>query len=88
MTHSVKLLMSNLLFALIGIDPVLGIPISLIDLLPWLGSSANLKKFGEAALQYPRVIIDAILVYNLYNDGYNLTVLGIVISKVIYYLER
>ena len=88
MSHTVKLMTSNLLFALIGISPMLGVPISVIDLLPWLGSSNTLKKFGEAALQYPRIIIDAFLVYNLWTQGYTLTVLGICVSKVIYFLER
>jgi hypothetical protein len=54
LTHFVKLLMTNLLAALLGVSPVIALPISMIDLLPLVTESKSVRKVGELVLQIPR----------------------------------
>ncbi len=87
-THIVKLLVSNILFSLLSIDPRIGVTISLIDLSPLFIKNKTLIKIGELIVQVPRQIIDIYLIYKIMTEGYHYRALFIIISKVVYYLER
>lgn len=87
LTHIVKMLFSNLLFSLTGINPFLGFIISLVDLIPLLTENKKYKNIGEKLLQIPRQTLEIYLVGKLYEK--NLVDIGIILlSKVIYYFER
>ena len=88
-THLVKLLVTNILFSVLEINPIIGFSLSLIDLSPLYLKNKNLIKAGELFLQIPRQIIDFYLVYKItVIDGYSLRGCFIIISKVVYYMER
>ena len=88
-THIVKLLVSNILFSLLGIDPRLGFAVSLLDLTPLFVKNKTMIKFGELLIQVPRQLIDLYLIYKI---GFEMDFLGrsifIILSKIVYYSER
>lgn len=87
-THLVKLLVTNILFSLLDINPALGITISLLDLSPLLFANKLLVSIGELLIQVPRQIIDAYLVYLIYSKGFIIRALFIIICKIVYFFER
>ena len=87
LTHFVKLLFSNVLFSLIGLNPFLGIIFSCLDLTPLLTSNPKIKKIGELFMQVPRQFIEIYLIYTVYM--YNmLDCLLMLLFKIIYFFER
>jgi hypothetical protein len=50
LTHLVKMLFTNVLASCMGISPWLALPLSCVDLLPWVTANANLKFYGELLL--------------------------------------
>lgn len=92
-THIVKLLVSNILFSLINIDPAIGVAISLIDLSPIFFRNKNLIKLGELFVQIPRLLIDLyLIIYRIMDiqgeQKYIYRGVFILTCKLIYYLER
>lgn len=89
MTHLVKLLLSNILFSLIGLDPQIGIAISFIDLSPLFLKNQFLMKLGELAIQIPRLLIELKLLIIMYTEKeHTARVVIIVLAKLIYFWER
>lgn len=90
LTHIVKLLVSNILFSILKIDPIIGISISLLDIIPLIfRNNKNLTKYGEMIVQYPRQIIDFYFIYVIIVEKeYYYRAAFIFISKFIYYMER
>ena len=88
LTHFVKLLFSNLLFSLTGINPFIGFALSLIDLIPLLSDNVKVKKYGEKALQIPRQILEVFLVASRIYQKNKIDLGIILICKVIYFFER
>ena len=87
LTHIVKLLFSNLLFSLAGLNPIIGFVLSLIDTLPLLTENPTIKNYGEKILQYPRILLQLFLVSQIFQQNY--LDLGIYcICKGIYFWER
>jgi hypothetical protein len=92
-THLVKLLVSNILFSLINLDPSIGVAISLIDLSPLFFKNKKLISAGELLIQVPRQLIDIYLVLFKILDitgeqKYIGRVLFILLCKAVYFLER
>jgi len=88
-THIVKLLVSNILFSLLGIDPAIGFTISLLDVSPLFFKSKILHILGELLVQIPRQLIDLYFIYYIVAEKqYYERAAFIVISKGIYFLER
>ena len=88
-THVVKLLVSNILFSLINIDPAIGFTISLLDITPLFVKNKWLIEVGEKLIQIPRQIIDFYLIYHIAIDkNYLERALFIFICKGIYFAER
>jgi hypoxanthine phosphoribosyltransferase len=88
-THLVKCLLTNILFGVLGLDPVIGITISLLDLTPLYFKNNRLLEIGEKMLQVPRQIIDVYLIYQIaYIQDMKERAIFIIISKVIYFIER
>jgi len=87
LTHIVKYLFSNLLFALVNLNPLLGYTIALLDILPLLFANKLLKQASELLLQIPRQALEMYLIYtmSLTNKVDALIMVG---CKVIYYYER
>jgi len=88
LTHIVKLLFSNLLFSLAGLNPFLGFLLSLIDLIPLLSDNEKVKKYGEKTLQIPRQILEVYLIATKIFHKNKLDMGIILLSKVIYFFER
>jgi hypoxanthine phosphoribosyltransferase len=96
LTHVVKMLFSNVLFASLGnIRPTIGFIISILDLSPILLKNSKMKQVGESILQLPRLFIEIFLIYSkiyLYADinsnflFHELVI--IMICKIVYYFER
>lgn len=89
MTHVVKMLVTNILFSMLKLNPLIGLLISLIDISPLLGKKNKaIVKAGELAVQIPRQLIEMFLIYQIYLDGMTYRAGFIILSKVIYFLER
>lgn len=88
-THIVKMLVSNILFSILGLEPIVGVGISLLDLSPLLVKNPKLIYFGELLVQVPRQLIDIYLIYYIGKEKelYG-RVAFILLSKGVYYLER
>ncbi len=87
LTHVVKMLFSNLLFSMIGVNPILGFLLSLVDLSPLFTKNEKMKKYGESFLQMPRLLIEIYLMQSIF-EAHKLEVIVICVCKVIYYFER
>lgn len=88
-THIVKLLVSNILFSLLDLNPIIGVSISLLDLLPLITKNKTFTYIGELLIQIPRQIIDFYFIYVLFQEKeYYYRVAFIVIAKAIYFTER
>ena len=86
--HVVRIFSSNILFALIDMNPILGILLSLVDLTHLIDFSKNISKLREIMTPIPRQIVDVYLVYHIYNEGFKLQVFVLVVLKFIYLLDR
>ena len=64
-THLVKCLLTNILFFVFGLDPVISITISLLDLTPLYFKDNRLLELGEKMVQIPRQIIDCYFIYQI-----------------------
>jgi hypoxanthine phosphoribosyltransferase len=87
LTHGVKLLFSNILFAMLGINPLIGICLSLSDLTPLFTENKKIKKIGELFMQIPRQLIEMYLIYGI-SDEYYTDCTIMIICKIIYFFER
>lgn len=87
LTHIVKYLFSNLLFALVNLNPLIGYTVALLDILPLMFQNKLLKQISELFLQIPRQALEMYLIYtiSLSNKLHALVMIG---CKVIYYYER
>ena len=87
LTHIVKYLFSNLIFSLVNLNPLFGITVSLLDILPLFFDNKLLKKISELVLQIPRQILELYLIYQIYT--FNSTDAYIMIAcKFVYFIER
>jgi len=89
-THVVKMFVSNILFSILKIDPIIGVLISLLDITPLIfKNNQKLTKYGEMIVQYPRQIIDLYFIYSIVveKEMYYRAAF-IFLSKFIYFLER
>lgn len=88
-THLVKLFVSNIIFSLIGLNPIFGFLISILDLSPLYFTNKRYVQIGELIVQIPRQIIDVYLIYILFVDKQMvMESIFILVSKLIYFLER
>jgi len=86
-THIVKMLVSNILFSLMNFPAPFGVIISISDLSPILSHDKHFKYFGEKFLQIPRQIIEAFLLYRIFQT-HAIDCILMVAFKIIYFIER
>ncbi len=87
LTHVVKMLFSNVLFSMFGMNFFAGFFISLVDLSPLFTSNAKMKKYGESFLQIPRLLIEIYFMTKQFQK-YQLEVMTMIVCKTIYFFER
>lgn len=88
-THLVKLFVSNIIFSLIGMNPMLGLLISILDLSPLYFTNKKYIYIGELIVQIPRQILDVYFIYYLLIEKQMIIEsVFIILSKIIYFIER
>ncbi len=87
LTHMVKLLFSNVLFSLIGLNPLLGVFLSLSDMIPVYVEEKFYKKLGEKFMQYPRQLIEVYLISTIFNE-HKVDCSLMILFKLAYFFER
>jgi hypoxanthine phosphoribosyltransferase len=87
LTHVVKMLFSNVLFSMFGMNFFAGFFISLVDLSPLFTKNTKMKKYGESFLQIPRLLIEVYFMLNQF-EKYQWEVLTMIVCKIIYFFER
>lgn len=87
LTHFVKYLFSNMLFALVNLNPLIGYSVALLDILPLLFENKLLKQASELFLQIPRQALELYLIYEISQTN-KVDALIMIGCKVIYYYER
>lgn len=87
-THLVKAMISNIFFALLKLNPILGMSLSFLDLFPLIfQQKILLNQIGEKILQIPRQIIEIYFVSQIYLF-FPYRVIFIILCKIIYFIER